>query len=151
VVAVGKDVTLFAPGDEIVGMTGSAFGGHAEFLVLPQSAAIAIKPPDLEHKETVALVFGGHTISECIRLRTIRSGDKVLVNGGSGAVGSAAVQVARHFGARVTAVGSLDNAALLASLGAERVIDYRAEDFAAGDETYDIVLDCVGNAPFPRV
>lgn len=149
--AVGTEVTRFAAGDEIVGMTGSVFGGHAEFLVLPQSAAIATKPTDLAHEDALALVFGGHTISECIRRRAVRSGDEVLVNGASGAVGSAAVQVAKHFGAQVTAVTSADNAGLLASLGADRVIDYRTEDFAAGSATYDVVFDCVGNASFPRV
>lgn len=151
VAAVGSEVTRFAPGDDVVGMTGSAFGGHAELLVLPESAAIATKPADLTHEEALALVFGGHTISECIRRREIRPGDDVLVNGASGAVGSAAVQVAKHFGAHVTAVASADNAGLLARLGADRVIDYRTEDFAAGSETYDVVFDCVGNAPFERV
>ena len=151
VAEVGNEVTRFAPGDDVVGMTGSAFGGHAEFLVLPQSAAIATRPAGLGHEEALALVFGGHTISECIRRREIRAGDDVLVNGASGAVGSAAVQVAKHFGARVTAVASADNAGLLARLGADHVIDYRTEDFSAGSETYDVVFDCVGNAPFERV
>lgn len=149
--AVGTDVTRFAPGDEVLGMTGSAFGAHAEFLVLPQSAAIAPKPADLSHEDALALIFGGHTISECIRHRPIRPGDEVLVNGASGAVGSAGVQVVKHFGARVTAVASADNAELLRGLGADRVVDYRTEDFAAGSERYDVVFDCVGNAPFERV
>lgn len=151
VAAVGNAVTRFAPGDHVVGMTGSAFGGHAEFLMLPQAAAIATKPADLTHEGALALVFGGHTISECIRRREIRPADDVLVNGASGAVGSAAIQVAKHFGARVTAVASADNAGLLARLGADRVIDYRTEDFGAGSKTYDVVFDCVGNAPFERV
>jgi NADPH:quinone reductase-like Zn-dependent oxidoreductase len=151
VVAVGADVTRFALGDEIVGMSGSAFGGHAEYLVLPQSAAIASKPADLSFEEALALIFGGHTISECIRRREIVAGDEVLVNGASGVVGSAAVQVARHYGARVTAVASAGNAELVRNLGAERVIDYRTEDFAAGEGRYDVIFDCVGNAPFERV
>jgi len=149
--AVGPKVTRFVPGDEIVGMSGSAFGAHAEYLVLPQSAAIAAKPPELSHEDAVALVFGGHTISECTRRREIRVGDDVLVNGASGAVGSAAVQVAKHFGARVTAVASAGNAGLVKGLGADRVIDYRTEDFAAGEDRYDVIFDCVGNAPFERV
>jgi NADPH:quinone reductase-like Zn-dependent oxidoreductase len=99
----------------------------------------------------LGLVFGGHTISECIRRRAIHAGDDVLVNGASGAVGSAAVQVAKRYGARVTAVASADNADLLRRLGADRIVDYRTEDFAAGNETYDVVFDCVGNAPFERV
>jgi NADPH:quinone reductase-like Zn-dependent oxidoreductase len=149
--AVGAAVTRFRPGDEVVGITGGAFGGHAEFVVLPETAAIAMKPEDLGHEDAVALVFGGHTISECIRRCAINPGDEVLVNGASGAVGTAAVQVARHFGARVTAVTSASNADLLRSLGADRVIDYRAEDFATEDRTYDVIFECVGNAPFERV
>ena len=149
--AVGADVTRFKPGDEIVGLTGSAFGGHAEFVALPEAAAIATKPEDLGHEDAVALVFGGHTISECIRRCPINPGDEVLVNGAAGAVGSAAVQVAKHFGARVTAVTSAGNADLLRSLGADRVINYRAEDFALEDRQYDIIFECVGNAPFERV
>jgi len=149
--AVGAAVTRFEPGDEVVGMTGSAFGGHAEYVVLPETAAIAMKPDGLGHEEAVALVFGGHTISECIRQCEIRPGDEVLVNGAAGAVGSAAVQVARYFGARVTAVTSAGNAELVRRLGADRVVDYRAEDFAARDQTYDVIFDCVGNAPFERV
>lgn len=149
--AVGADITRFAPGDEIVGMTGSAFGGHAEYLVLPQTAAIAAKPADLSHEEALALVFGGHTISECMRRRQIGAGDEVLVNGASGAVGSAAVQVAKHLGARITAVTSAGNAEFVRSLGADRVIDYRTEDFAGGESRYDVIFDCVGNATFERV
>ena len=149
--AVGADVTGFAPGDEVVGMTGSAFGGHAEFLLLPQTAAIASKPADLTFEEALALVFGGHTMGECIRRREIQAGDEVLVNGASGAVGSAAVQIAKHFGARVTAVAGADNTELVTRLGADLVIDYRAEDFAAGGTSYDVIFDCVGNAPFERV
>jgi NADPH:quinone reductase-like Zn-dependent oxidoreductase len=132
-------------------MTGSAFGGHAEYVVLPETAAIAVKPRDLSHEDAVALVFGGHTISECIRQCTIRPGDEVLVNGAAGAVGSAAVQVAKHFGARVTAVTSSGNFQLMRRLGADRVIDYRTKDFATGDDTYDVIFECVGNAPFERV
>jgi NADPH:quinone reductase-like Zn-dependent oxidoreductase len=149
--AVGAAVTRFKPGEEVVGMTGSAFGGHAEYVVLSETAAIAMMPEDLSHEDAVALVFGGHTISECIRQCAIRPGDEVLVNGAAGAVGSAAVQVAKHFGARVTAVTSARNAELARRLGADRVIDYREEDFAAGDEHYDVIFECVGNAPFERV
>lgn len=151
VVAVGAAVTRFRPGDEVIGLTGGAFGCHAEYVVVPETAAMAIKPEDLGHADAVALVFGGHTVSECIRQCPIRPGDEVLVNGAAGAVGSAAVQVARHFGARVTAVTSAGNADLVRSLGADRVIDYRADDFAAGDESYDVIFECVGNAPFERV
>lgn len=149
--AVGTDVTRFSPRDEVVGLTGAAFGGHAEFVVLPETAAMARKPATLCHEDAVALVFGGHTLSECVRLCPIRPGDNVLVNGASGAVGSAAVQVAKHFGANVTAVTSSGNAALVRALGADSVIDYGSEDFAVGDARYDVIFDCVGNASFDRV
>lgn len=151
VVAAGTQVTKFQPGDEIVGMTGSAFGGHAEYLVVPETGAIGIKPKALSHEDAVALVFGGHTVSECLRRCPINVGDEVLVNGASGAVGTAAMQVAKHFGARVTAVTSAANFGLVRSLGADRVVDYAMEDFASSEHRYDIVFDCVGNAPFDRV
>lgn len=149
--AVGSNVTRFRPGDEVVGLTGSAFGGHAEFVVLPETAAMVCKPEGLSHQDAVALIFGGHTVSECIRRCPINPGDEVLVNGAAGAVGCAAVQVAKHFGARVTAVTSARNVDLLGSLGADHVIDYHAEDFATKDHPYDVIFECVGNAPFKRV
>jgi NADPH:quinone reductase-like Zn-dependent oxidoreductase len=151
VVAAGAQVTKFKPGDEIVGMTGSAFGGHAEYLIVAETGAFAIKPRSLSHEDAVALMFGGHTISECLRRCPINIGDEVLVNGASGTVGTAAMQVAKHFGARITAVTSAGNFGLVRSLGADRVVDYAKEDFASSEHRYDIVFDCVGNAPFDRV
>lgn len=151
VVAAGADVTRYEIGDEIVGMTGAAFGGHAEYLVIAETAAIGIKPRTLSHEYAVALMFGGHTISECVRRCPINIGDEVLVNGASGAVGTSAVQIAKHFGARVTAITSAGNFGLVRSLGADRVVDYATEDFASSERRYDIIFDCVGNAPFDRV
>ena len=151
VIGVGNHVSRFKPGDEIVGMTGSAFGGHAEYLVVAETAAIGIKPKNLSHEDAVALMFGGHTVSECVRRCPINIGDEVLVNGASGAVGSAAVQIAKHLGARVTAVTSAGNFGLVRSLGADRVVDYAKEDFASSERRYDIVFDCVGNVTFDRV
>jgi NADPH:quinone reductase-like Zn-dependent oxidoreductase len=98
----------------------------------------------------VALVFGGHTVAECIRRCPIKPGDEVLVNGASGAVGTSAVQVAKHFGAVVTAVTSAGNAELVRSLGADHVIDYKTEDFTRNGKQYDVIFECVGNAPFER-
>lgn len=147
---VGSKVTLFRPGDEVVGLSGSAFGAHAEFLSIPQSAAISLKPKTLGHAEAAALMFGGHTVSECVRQCPIGPGDKVLVNGASGAVGSAAVQIASARGAEVTGVTSAGNADLVRSFGACHVIDYRTEDFATSGKQYNVVIDCVGNAPFER-
>lgn len=151
VVAAGAHVTRYELGEEIVGMTGSAFGGHAEYVAISESAAIGPKPRALSHEDAVALMFGGHTITECVRRCPINIGDEVLVNGASGAVGTSAVQIAKHLGARVTAVTSAGNFGLVRSLGADRVIDYAKADFASSERRYDIVFDCVGNAPFDRV
>ena len=149
--AVGEGVTRFRPGDEVTGLTGSAFGGHAEYVLLPETAPMVKKPEGMSHDDAVALVFGGHTVAECIFRCPIKPGDQVLVNGASGAVGTAAVQAAKSYGAIVTAVTSAANAELVRSLGADRVIDYAREDFAAGEPSYDVVFECVGNAPFERV
>lgn len=148
---VGDEVEGFAPGDEVVAMLGSDFGGHAEYACVSTANAIARKPADLTWEESVALVFGGHTALSYLNRARIVPGSEVLVNGASGAVGTAAVQLAKHRGARVTAVTSAPNAELVTSLGADRVIDYRTEDFASDGATYDVIVECVGNAPFDRV
>lgn len=149
--AVGEAVTRFKPGDAVVGLTGMTFGGHAEYITLSESAAMVEKPEGWSFADAVALVFGGHTVAECIRQCPIKPGDEVLVNGASGAVGTSAVQVAKHFGAVVTAVTSAGNAELVRGLGADHVIDYKAEDFARNGKHYDVIFECVGNAPFERV
>lgn len=149
--AVGEEVTRFKVGDEVVGLTGMTFGGHAEYVSLKQTEAMVLKPAGWSFEDAVALVFGGHTVAECIRQCPIKPGDEVLVNGASGAVGTSAVQVAKHFGAVVTAVTSAGNAELVRSLGADHVIDYRTDDFATDGKQYDVIFDCVGNAPFERV
>jgi NADPH:quinone reductase-like Zn-dependent oxidoreductase len=150
--AVGEEVTGFAPGDEVIAMRGAAYGGHAEYVcVNPGASAITRKPRGLSMEESVALVFGGHTALAFLNHVELAPGAEVLVNGASGAVGTAAVQLAKVRGARVTAVCSGANAELVRSLGADRVIDYTVEDFTASGETYDVIVECVGNAPFERV
>jgi NADPH:quinone reductase-like Zn-dependent oxidoreductase len=149
--AVGGDVTGFAPGDEVIAMVGAAFGGHAEYVCVPQSNAIAPKPRNLTMEEAVTLVFGGYTALAYLNHVDLEPGDEVLVNGASGAVGTAAVQLAKLRGAKVTAVCSGANAELVTSLGADRVIDYTVEDFTTNGQTYDAIVECVGNAPFKRV
>lgn len=149
--AVGEGVTRFKPGDEVVGLTGMKFGGHAEYVTLKDTEAMVLKPEGWSFENAVALVFGGHTVAECIRQCPIKPGDEVLVNGASGAVGTSAVQVAKHFGAVVTAVTSAGNAELVHSLGADHVIDYKTEDFTQNGKQYDVIFECVGNAPFERV
>ena len=149
--AVGSDVTAFTRGDRIIAATGGAFGGHAEYVCLPADGAITLAPSSMTLEEAVTLVFGGITVQGFFAQVSIGPGTSVLVNGASGAVGTAAIQLAKQLGADVTAVTSGGNAALVTSLGADRVIDYTREDFTAGDETYDVIVDGVGNAGFGRV
>ncbi|WP_218054108.1 NAD(P)-dependent alcohol dehydrogenase [Microbacterium sp. 3J1] len=149
--AVGSGVTAFTPGDRVIAAMGAAFGGHAEYVCIAADGAITRAPTSLSLEEAAALVFGGITAQAFFSKVAIGPGTTVLVNGGSGAVGTAAIQLATHLGAVVTAVTSSGNAPLVTSLGADRVIDYTRQDVTAGDETYDVIVDCVGNATFDRV
>ena len=149
--AVGADVTLFVPGDEVITMLGSRWGGHGQYVCVKQNGAVTAKPRNMTFDEAVTLVFGGSTARSYLNQVQITPGDSVLVNGASGAVGTAAVQLAKELGAHVTGVCSAANAGLVTSLGADRVIDYRTEDFTADGRTYDVIVDCVGNAAFDRV
>jgi NADPH:quinone reductase-like Zn-dependent oxidoreductase len=151
VAAVGADVTRFAPGDDVIAMLGARFGGHAEYAVVAHDGPVAAKPAALDFEDAVTLVFGGITARGYLNQADIRPGSRVLVNGASGAVGTAAVQLAKHAGAHVTAVCSGRNAALVTSLGADRVIDYTTADVTTEDAHYDVIIDCVGNAPFRAV
>jgi NADPH:quinone reductase-like Zn-dependent oxidoreductase len=151
VTAVGAGVTRFAPGDEVVAMLGSRFGGHAQYAIATATDAVAMKPASLTFEQAVSLVFGGITARSFLNQVTFGAGSRVLVNGASGAVGTAAVQLAKAAGAHVTGVSSAVNADLVTSLGADRTIDYTATDFAHEGLTYDVIVDCVGNAPVARV
>jgi NADPH:quinone reductase-like Zn-dependent oxidoreductase len=148
VVEVGRSVTRFKPGDKVFA---SRFGGcHAEYAAMPE-AAVAPMPKNLSYEQAAPLTFGGLTAVIFLRDKgRIKAGESVLVNGASGAVGCAAVQIAKHFGAEVTGVCSAANAELVKSLGADRVIDYAAEDFTQNGERYDIIFDAVGNCSFSR-
>lgn len=128
--AVGKNATKFEPGDEIIALTGDKFGGHAEYVCIPEDEAITLKPKNMTFEEAVTLAFGGLTALAFLKRASIETGDEILVNGASGAVGTAAVQLAKHFGAVVSGVCSGGNAELVRSLGADYVIDYTKEDFA---------------------
>jgi NADPH:quinone reductase-like Zn-dependent oxidoreductase len=150
VAAAGRDVTRFEVGDDVFAFAGTRMGCHAEYRCMPADGAVARKPPDLSFGEAAALSFGGTTALDFFRRGGLQSGERVLVNGASGGVGTAAVQLARYFGARVTGVCSAANAALVRSLGAEQVIDYTAEDFTRNGETYDVIVDTAGTAPFSR-
>lgn len=151
VVEVGDGVDGFRPGDAVLGMLGGRFGGHAEYAILTASDAVTAAPTTLPAAEAVALVFGGLTAQAYLRQAKVGPGTKVLVNGASGAVGTAVIQLAAAAGAEVTGVSSAANHELVRSLGAAHVIDYATDDFATGETRYDVVVDCVGNAPVSRV
>jgi NADPH:quinone reductase-like Zn-dependent oxidoreductase len=147
VAAVGPSVSRFATGDRVFGVR---MGSHAEF-VLATETGTAPLPRTLTYEDAASLVFGGMTSLFYLRDKArIQLGERVLINGASGAVGTAAVQLAKHFGATVTGVCSAANAKLVTSLGAARVIDYATDDFSEAGDTYDIILDAVGNCPFSR-
>ncbi|HWP94211.1 MAG TPA: NAD(P)-dependent alcohol dehydrogenase [Gammaproteobacteria bacterium] len=148
--AIGRAVTRFKVGDRVFATSGVAMGCHAEYRCLPEDGTVAFKPPDLTWEEAAALSFGGTTALHFLRRGRLGRGEKVLVNGASGCVGTAVVQLARYFGAEVTGVCSAANAELVRSLGATHVIDYTKEDFTRNGETYDMIVDTAGTAPFSR-
>lgn len=150
VIAVGVSVRGVAIGDRMFGLS-PRLGAHAEFLRVPADAAIAPMPSTLSFAEAAALPFGGMTMLGFYRRGALTDNDRVLVNGASGAVGVAAVQLAVARGAHVSAVCSAQNAELVRSLGAHRVFDYRREDFTQRGLRYDIIVDAVGDAPYRRV
>lgn len=148
--SVGKDVSKFKVGDPVFAFSGVGMGCHAEYKCMPDDRAIVLKPVNLTYEEAAAMSFGGTTALDFFRRAKLQSGEKVLVNGASGAVGTAAVQLAKHFGADVSGVCSTANMALVKSLGANPVIDYTKDDFTENGETYDVIVDTAGTAPFSR-
>ncbi len=141
--AVGKNVRTFKVGDAVFGSAFPLFGAYAEYICLPESAPLAIKPASISHEAAAALPFGGLTAVHFLQKANIRPGQKVLIYGASGAVGSAAVQIAKSLGAEVTGVCSTANVELVKSLGADHVIDYTKTDFAKTGEQYDVVYETV--------
>jgi NADPH:quinone reductase-like Zn-dependent oxidoreductase len=152
--AVGRDVNYIAVGDRVFGYSGlqhgSRFGAHAEYLAMPEDGSLATMPANLTYEQAAPSTEGAHYALTMIRTAKIQRGHDVLVYGATGAIGSAAVQLLKSLGAQVTAVCDTEHLELVRGLGADRVIDYTAEDFTEDEQRYDVVLDAVGKSSFGR-
>jgi NADPH:quinone reductase-like Zn-dependent oxidoreductase len=146
--SVGRGVTSFEVGDRVFGYNGSSFGAHAEYMVMPVDGLLATMPASLTYEEAAPSTEGSDYALSLIRAAKLQRGQDVLVYGATGAIGSAAVQLLKHLSATVTAVCDGEHLQLVKSLGADRVIDYTAEDFTKDDQRYDVVLDAVGKSSF---
>ncbi len=143
VAAVGENVTQFKPGDEVFGARGGAF---AEYVAVPEHRTLVLKPSNVTFEQAAAVPIAGITALQALRDKgNIKSGQKVLINGASGGVGTFAVQIAKSYGAEVTGVSSTRNVDMVRSIGADHVIDYKSEDYTKGNEEYDLIIDNVGN------
>jgi len=146
---VGEGVRLFAPGDQVFGHIGN-MGTNAEYVTMPEDGMVVMKPANMSYEEAAVVPYGAFTALHLLRNADIRPGQKVLVNGASGGIGSAALQLARHYGAHVTGVCGTPRLDFVKALGADEVIDYTAEDFTKNGVSYDLIIDVLGRSSFSR-
>lgn len=150
VVAVGNSVRNYRIGDRVFAYSGFKMGCYVEYKCFPESGPIAKIPAEMSYAQAAALCFGGVTMLDFFKRGALARGERVLINGASGCVGSAAVQLAKHFGAHITAVCSTSNFAMVQALGADCLIDYKRQDFSQLGDYYDVIVDTVGTAPFAK-
>ena len=153
IVSAGKEVTRYQPGDQVYGYTGLGMGTYAEYLCLSEkpsalASVMAKKPANLTYEEAAAVPFGGLEALHSLRGGNIQRGQKVLIVGAGGSIGTYSVQLAKHYGAEVTGVDKPGKLEMLRSIGADHVIDYTREDFTQNGQTYDVILDTIGKSPF---
>lgn len=149
--AAGSNVQRFKVGDQVYGYLGPRMGAYAEYLCMPADGLVALKPANMSDAEAAAVPYGAIMAASLLRKVNLQRGQKVLINGASGAIGSAALQLAKHqYGANVTGVGSTPRLEWLKTLGADKVIDYTKEDFTQGNERYDLIFDVLGRSAFAR-
>jgi NADPH:quinone reductase-like Zn-dependent oxidoreductase len=148
--AIGKDVKTFQRGDPVFGLSTGHFGTHAEYVCIPEKGSITIKPTPMSYEEAAAVCDGLMLAMTYIRKINFQKSKNILINGASGSIGSACVQLAKYYGAKITAVCNTKNIELMKSLGAEKIIDYTKDDFTRDDQVYDVVIDAVGKSSFFR-